>query len=188
MGGRLKRLSSFRSVLLILSLDLLLTSCGYHLQYVRTLPGNVKKIVIPVFANQTMQPDIEVPFTDELQTQFYRTRYAEVVQSKEEADAIVEGTITEFRVSQVARTPVPNVQNISVAREYLVSVYVTARLIRVSDKKVLWENQLWDTERYLANPGGQPDNTRNEDRRREAIKLVAKSIGEDIHDALTWGF
>lgn len=135
-----------------------------------------------------MQPDIEVPFTDALQTQFYRTRYAEVVQKKEDADAVVQGTITEFRVSQVARTPVPNVQNISVAREYLVSIYVTAKLIRISDNKILWENQLWDTERYLANPGGQPDNTRNEDRRRVAIKAIAESVAEDIHDALTWGF
>ena len=188
MGGRLKRLSSFQSVLLILSLDLLLTSCGYHLQYVRTLPDNVKKIAIPVFSNQTMQPDIEVQFTDALQTQFYRTRYAQVVPDRGDAEAILQGTITEFRVSQVARTPVPNVQNISVAREYLVNIYVTAKLIRVSDKKVLWESQFWDSERYLANPGGQPDNTRNEDRRRVAIRAIAKSVGEDIHDALTWGF
>jgi hypothetical protein len=177
VGKQSERLLLFLNVLLILSLNSLLASCGYHLQYKRSLPDGVKKIVIPVFENQGMQPN------------------AEVVLNREEADAILQGTITEFRVSQVARTPVvfppsasPNPPSISIAREYLVSIYVTVKLIRTSDDKVIWENQLWNTERYLANPGGEPDNTRNEDRRRVAIKLIAASVGEYIHDSLTWGF
>ena len=192
MINLLKRLSLFRSVLLILLLNLLLSSCGYHLQTRRTLPGDVKKIVIPVFDNHTMEPDIEVPFADALQTEFYRTRYAEVVQSKKDADAIVQGTITSFLVSQVARKALPisgpQSDNISVTREYLVRIDVLVKLIRVSDNKVLWQNQIWDSERYIANPGGVPENTRNEDRQRAAIKEIAETLGEDIHVSLTWGF
>lgn len=138
-----------------------------------------------------MQPDIEVQFANALQSQFYRTRYAEVVQSRKDADAIVFGTIKSILISQVARKPLPRTSpdnKISLTREYLVRIDVYAQLVRTSDKKVLWQNQFWDSQRYIANTGGKPENTINEDRRRIAIEDIAETIGENIHDALTWGF
>lgn len=190
MTDLLKKWWSFQSVWLILSFSVLLTSCGYHLLSPRTLPEGVKKIAVPVFENRTMEANIEVPFTNAVLTEFYKSRYADIVPMRKDSDAVLIGTIVGFSNNQMATPKAAEALNpqISLTREYLVRIDVRVQLVRNSDGKVIFEDTFWDTERYNANPGGLPDITRNEDRQRLAVDVIARDIGEDIHDALTWGF
>ncbi|MFC2075113.1 LPS assembly lipoprotein LptE [Bdellovibrionota bacterium] len=164
------------------------TGCGYHLPKLATFPHGVTKVAIPVFNNKTLEANVEVPMTNALLTEVYKSKYVEVQPFRKDADAVLLGTITKFSNSQVARTRLPVNRDITLTREYLVRIDVDVKLVRISDKKVLYQQTFWDTERYLANPRGRGDVTRNEDRKRLAINSIAINLGEDIHDALTWNF
>ena len=68
-----------------------LYSAPYHLgKTERKLPGGYSQVVVPVFTNKTMEPGIEVPFTNALIYEFERARSAKPVESAL-AEAEVQG-------------------------------------------------------------------------------------------------
>jgi outer membrane lipopolysaccharide assembly protein LptE/RlpB len=107
-----RRLSSVRAVLL--SLLLLLTSCGYHFTPVGgILPESAKTIAIPVFINGTYEPFIDTEVTRAVVDEFLADGRLQVV-SLEAADIVLKGTVTKFEITPTSYTVDNYVQSYNV--------------------------------------------------------------------------
>ena len=65
------------------------------------VPPGLNSIAIPTFVNQTLEPGIEVPFTQAFLREFILDRRVKVVDRKE-ADSILEGVIKSFNIFSVS--------------------------------------------------------------------------------------
>jgi len=128
--------SAFRNyveVLLILCM-MLFTGCGYRMVGKEThVPPGLTSIAIPTFINQTLEPGIEVPFTQGFLREFINDRRIRIVDRKE-ADSILEGVIKSF-----------NIYSIAYDRSGLAIEYQTTIVIDLTLKKqtgeILWKEQ-----------------------------------------------
>ena len=93
----------FRKRLLLLPLCLvLLWGCGYQLAGKEThLPPGVGSVAIPTLVNQTLEPGIEIDFTQAFLNEFIKDRRVKVVDRKE-ADSIFEGVIKSLYLLSVS--------------------------------------------------------------------------------------
>ena len=85
-----------RGFVLLVALPLLAVSgCGYHtLGSAAHLPDTVHTLAVPIFKNKTQFYHTEVPMTQAVVREFTdRTRLNVVVESGDDADATVSGTI-----------------------------------------------------------------------------------------------
>ncbi|MCX8118990.1 MAG: LPS assembly lipoprotein LptE [Desulfobacterota bacterium] len=122
----------------------LLMGCGYHLVGKEThLPPEIRSLAIPLFANKTFEPGIEVPFTQGFLREFIQDRRMRVT-AREEADSILEGVIKAFQISS------SSYDRSGVAQEYQVTVVLDLTL-RMKNGEVLWvEKDLSDSRFYRA--------------------------------------
>lgn len=87
--------------LCLLALSLVLSSCaGYHLggQKPKHL-ANITKLAVPTFENQTLEPRLSSVVTNSLIKQIQMDGSYQIV-SKEDAEAVLEGTISRVNRSQ----------------------------------------------------------------------------------------
>ncbi|MBI5233115.1 MAG: LptE family protein [Deltaproteobacteria bacterium] len=121
---------------------LLLTSagCGYHVvgkPEVSTglrangLVGGIKTISIPYFNNETQRPDVEGVVTNAFVNEFVNT--VDIV-DRLRADAVLEGVIKKYSLKPISFS------GADVVREYRLIVIMSVRLVRTSDRKVLWQD------------------------------------------------
>ena len=82
----------------VLLLGLFAGSCGYTVG--AKLPPNVKNIAVPVFKNLTQQPTVEDVMTSAVVSAF--SNMGIKVVPVQQADAILEGEITEYNVQSIA--------------------------------------------------------------------------------------
>ncbi len=87
----------FAFCLLLLTLLVLLSSCGYHVAgTTNVLPKNVKTIAIPAFGNVTTRYKISEVLAAAITREFIsRTRY-QVVSDPNQADAVLSGSVVNF--------------------------------------------------------------------------------------------
>ncbi len=86
---------SKKLLLLFFSL-VFLWGCGYQLAGKEThLPPGVSSVAIPTLVNQTLEPGIEIVFTQAFLKEFIQDRRVKVV-DRREADSILEGIIKSF--------------------------------------------------------------------------------------------
>jgi outer membrane lipopolysaccharide assembly protein LptE/RlpB len=122
-----------RKVLPVICL-LLLVACGYQMVGREThVPPGLSSVAIPTFKNRTYEPGIEVPFTQAFLREFILDRRVNIV-DRAQADSLLEGTITDFRMYSV-----------SYDQSGLVLEYQTTVVLDVTLKdragKVLWEQK-----------------------------------------------
>lgn len=113
---------------------MLFTGCGYRMVGKEThVPPGLTSIAIPTFINQTLEPGIEVPFTQGFLREFINDRRIRIVDRKE-ADSILEGVIKSF-----------NIYSIAYDRSGLAIEYQTTIVIDLTLKKqtgeILWKEQ-----------------------------------------------
>ena len=124
----------FRGRLLAVSfLCLVLASCGYH-HAGRGWPASkgISTIAIPVFENTTRRADIEVEFTSAIVDEF--VNIVEVT-GIGEADAIIRGAVTGYELTPVS------FDIGDIVEEYRLGIVLSVRLVRSTDKSVLWEDK-----------------------------------------------
>ena len=68
--------------------------CGCYTFSGSTLPAHLKTVDIPLFANQSLQPDIAEAITQSLSTQIVAGNLLKVVQGA--GDATISGTVTAY--------------------------------------------------------------------------------------------
>ena len=117
------------AALLLLSL----AACGYGLVGKTTvLPDHVRVVVIVPFENRTSRPEIEQRVTEELARELSRRGRYSVVTSVNEADAMLEGAITEYRTVPVQFSDAGRATRV----EAIVTIQGTMRDLK--DDTVLW--------------------------------------------------
>ena len=157
---------------------LLMLGCGsYELGHgKRAVPGGYDKIAVPMFKNRTPEVGIEAYFTQNLRSEFERSRLAKVV-GKNEAQVILEGVISKVSYTPAAQTsnakydlqapspiPYPNHPEITsplpdntiLNTQYATSLVVDIIARKVSDNSVLWRGSFTGQRQYLAPLLGTP--------------------------------
>jgi len=101
------KLSNLRSrqfsMVFVIALAALLASCGYHKSgSASNLPPDISTLAIPSFRNQTHAYHVETGLTQAVIREFNtRTRYR-VIQTENDADAVLKGTLVSVEVAPVA--------------------------------------------------------------------------------------
>ena len=166
-----------KTILLLLCITLL-CGCGYTLAGKEThLPPGVSSVAIPTLVNQTLEPGIEISFTQAFLREFIKDRRASVV-DRAEADAILEGIIKTFYIYSVAY------DKSGYALEYETIVTMDIALKR-KNGEVLWkEKDLLERQWYQTNPSV----IATEDNKTNAIQQIAQSLAERIRNRFYYNF
>ena len=156
----------------------LLMACGYRMSGKEThVPPGLSSIAIPTFKNKTFEPGIEIPFTQAFLNEFIQDRRVKVV-SRAEADAILEGVVTDFTAYGVAYD-----------RSGFVLQYRTSIVVNLSLKdrtgKVLWEENGWTENQWFR---ASSTGVTNEAAKQVAIQRTAGFMAERIRDRLFYNF
>ena len=121
--------------MLIISVLLIPPACGYRLvSSVQILPGSVRSLGIPTFHNATRQFKLEQRITEAVLQEFLVRTRVPVNSNASGVDAVLQGEIRDMRSSPVT------FGKDGFASEFLVSVQISAKLIRIRDGAVLWQN------------------------------------------------
>ena len=110
-----------------------LAGCGYSFK--QRTAKDIKSIAVPFFSNATTEPNIELQVTEQIINNLIEDNTLRVV-DEEEADAVLDGRITEF-------TNLPFSFNEELdAEEYHVVVTVNVSLFNRRENLPVWENKI----------------------------------------------
>lgn len=156
--------------LLVLICVALLSGCGYQLAGKEThLPPGVTSVAIPTLVNQTLEPGVEIVFTQAFLREFIKDRRVKVV-DRREADSVVEGIIKSFYIFSASY------DKSGYALEYQTVVTMDIALKKRNGEIIWAEKDLIEMQWYRTNPSV----IATEDNRVNAIQQVAKSVAERI--------
>ncbi len=128
--GSLKKLSLTIALMTLISS---LTGCGYTFQGAGSvLPADVRKVYVPLVENASTEPGLSTTLTDSIRSEFERYGVITVVDSIEEADAVLIA-----RIKRVRRATRTTTGRTDVALQYDSTMIVDANLRRV-DGRPLW--------------------------------------------------
>ena len=163
---------------ILLTLSMVLPSCGYHLAGPGAFPGDVNRIFVPVLNDRTGEIGIEATFTNDLIYEFSRRGDA-LAPTREQADAVLLGEVTSIGVKSVSR------RDILTSEERRVTVSLDLWL-RSKAGKLIWAGRnLSDSEAYSIVEDNKLATQAN---RREAIGIISKRIAERVYSRLTERF
>jgi len=141
------------------------------------VPPGVRSVAIPTLVNQTLEPGIEIVFTQAFLKEFIKDRRVRVV-DRREADSIFEGVIKSLIILSVSY------DKSGYALEYQTIVMMDITLKR-QNGEVLWkEKDLIERAWYRTNPTV----IGNEDNRVNAIQKVAQSLAERVLNRFYYNF
>jgi outer membrane lipopolysaccharide assembly protein LptE/RlpB len=178
-------LKSILKSVIAVSCVLLVSGCGYQLTGKGThVPPGISSIAIPTFVNQTLEPGIEIPFTQGFLREFIFDNRVKVL-GRSEADAVLEGVIKTFRL-----------QSVSYNRSGLVMEYQTDIIIDLTLKRkggeVLWRlNNLAEARWYRASFGEVVPSTGgilNEASKDNAVQETGKFMAERVKSRFFYNF
>ena len=141
-------------------------------------------MAIPTFQNLTSESGLENRFTADLRNEFFKSKIIKVVDHTE-AEAEIKGTVNSISNESSAHSEkdLGGVSKI-LANQYQAKVNVTILLVRLSDKKVLWQRSLSSSRQYVTGE----DVLRNEEKQREAYTKISSYLMEQMHDLMLEDF
>lgn len=172
---------------------LLFAGCAYKLGNPdRALPLGYTQISVPIFQNKTMEPGLEVSFTNALIQEFERSRVGKLV-DKNQAEAVLEGSIREIKYVPGGKKETGLPQGSILATSYDITVVVSLQLKRLSDNKILWSGDFTRSRSYIAPQVTLPTiNTVNPlynlSARRQNFDILALDMMAEAHDRITENF
>jgi outer membrane lipopolysaccharide assembly protein LptE/RlpB len=157
---------------------ILLVACGYQMVGKEThVPPGLNSIAIPTFKNRTYEPGIEVPFTQAFLREFILDRRVSVV-DRAQADSLLEGVITDFRIYSV-----------SYDQSGLVLEYQTTVILDLTLKdrmgKVLWEEKNFSETQWFRASSGVLTNEVN---KTVAIQRIGRLVAERLRNRFFYNF
>jgi outer membrane lipopolysaccharide assembly protein LptE/RlpB len=146
-------------------------ACGYSLR--GNLPGHIKSVAIPVFANSTSVPAIESLITGAVVEAFTTNGRLRVV-PRAQADATLEGDIIGYQLQPISFDPAANVT------QYRLVVTLNLRFRDLRDNELLFEelNVQEQADFVVAGPVGQVATTIA--REETAVRRAAIDIGRAV--------
>ena len=166
---------------LVVALALFLSAgCGYRApgQGASWVGQQGRTLCVELFANRTVEPYLDSVMTEEMSTQFSRSRLVELVEDRARADLLFGGTVTAFE----SRASAYGVND--QITEYRATMTVRARLVRRDSGAVLWQEEIVRYETYPA----MQDKSRQQEGESLAGRVVARRIAEDLYAHLLNAF
>ncbi|MCO5143517.1 MAG: LPS assembly lipoprotein LptE [Oligoflexia bacterium] len=175
------------------ALMIIFTSCGYQFQN-RTNPLQrlgIEKLYIENFKNDTYRPGIEQFFSTALIREIQRSGAFEIVNNRDEADAVVGGTITQADAlpSSLSSTAIGGAtdKSIDVAAQFsaVVScgITVTDRSGRALFSQSVSGNKIYPGSRAVGDKGATVSLV-NESEQRLAIHFIAAEMMSSVYQRL----
>ena len=150
-----------KRILMLLLLSWLV-GCGYSPGY--RLPRGVQKISVPVFRNETIPFRRDIEFERELQL-----RSDARLVSEQDADAVLRGTVLEFRQGVLVEGSDGAIQEVGIV------VRVALSLVRTRDQRVLLERVVEDMASFSSSAGEAI-----EDSQAEAVGEIARRLVAEL--------
>lgn len=152
---RLRRFFFICLLLSYLEFLFLLSGCAYKLKSShRHIPGGYERVIVPIFVNRSMEPGIEVGFTNSLIQQVQNSKVARIVEDKlaeVKIQGVIESVTYEPQGKRVASDSAPSLpQGAVLASEYRILVKVRVTLSRTSDGQVIWSSPFQGETTYTA--------------------------------------
>ena len=185
-----------------MALSAVFMGCAYKLSTnLNNMPGQVKRVQIPLFQNKSIEPQVEVFFTNSLKDEALKSRLVKIENELQEADAVLKGTITNIDV--LANDSVveadKNTEAIYMprgtilAKEYKVTVDVQLQLRKVSNNEILWSGTFRQFKNYSAPQITLPSlNTSNslynQSAKRQTLESLAKEMMQGAFDRMLENF
>ena len=164
---------------LLLLLVLLSAGCGYHFPGTSgAFPSGVKSVYLPLFVNQTSETRLENRLSSDLSEVLSRNGNVSQVESRQQAEGILEGTITSYSTSAVSYDSSDDIS------EYRATMQVAVILRSVADGRLLWQGLVSRSEEYLA----ADDKNLQDDYENQAIEEISQRVAEDILSNLLTDF
>ncbi len=156
----------------------LLLGCGYQMVGKEShLPPGLTSISIPTFSNQTLEPGIEVPFTQGFLREFINDRRVKVV-GRGEADSVLEGVIKSFTIYSAAYN------RSGIATEYQTTVIIDLTLKKQTGE-VLWKEQDFSETRWYRTSLSV---LITESNKAAAIQEIGRFMAERIRNRFFYNF
>ena len=165
-----------------LSLVFGLLGCGYHLVGTSTyLPPEIQSLHVELFANKTARADMDQRVADALSLEWVRRGRFQLVNSGENADIVLSGTMTRLSVIPVS------FDESGRATEYQMTLLTEVRLhdVREEDPVLLWENKTFSRRTSYAVDEDAVDYF---DRQREAMDELSTLYSRALVSAVLEGF
>lgn len=169
---------------------LLAGGCGYHFtgEGAGPKPG-LRLIAIPVFENETSEPDLGSLFAGALRQEFLQKGPMQVVPS-ENADAVFWGRITDIYTTSVAHREFDTRFDTRVTLETRLYVTLDIRCQDVKTGTVLWQDPRFTYYRVYRQSSDpeNPDPIVGYESRRSALAFLAREMAVRIHDRFLSNF
>ena len=168
--------------MLLIAVMLVASSCGYHLVGTTSfLPPEIENLYVEVFENRTQWVDMDQRLNEALTLEWVRRGRFELVDSPEDADVVLSGTMT--RLSTI---PVSFDAN-GRATEYQMTLMTDVRLedVRGEEPELLWQDKAFSRRTsYAVNQ----DAVDYFDRQREAMDVLSQEYSRALVSAVLEGF
>ncbi len=169
-----------RAAWLLLAACASTAACGYQLSGRNTfLPERIRTVAVTPFENRTTRPEIEQRVTEAVASELSKRGKYKVVTDRSGADALLEGTIADFRTNPVQFNP----QGRATRVETVVTIQATLR--DLSNESILWsQSGLIFRDQYDV-----PDTeTGFFDRETLALDDIAKGAAQALVTSILEGF
>ena len=157
---------------------LLIAGCGYQLVGKEThVPSGMVSLAIPTFINKTLEPGIEIPFTEAFLGEFIFDRRLKIL-DRTEADSTLEGVIKSFGIYSASYDRSGQVL------EYQTNVVIDLVLKKKTGEIAWKETNLSETQWYRASSIG----VLNETSKAVAVRNIARFVAERVRNRLFHNF
>ena len=188
----------FLVLFILLVTTAVIPSCAYKLRSgAELLPGDVKRIQIPLFKNESREAGAEIYYTNSLKQEALRSRTAHVENNESDAEAVLQGTITSIDVIADesvadARTSdaYPYLPDGSVlALQYKVTAVVDLVLKKRGSNLVLWSGNFRQTKNFPAAQITLPvintsNSLYNQSAKRQTLDALSKEMMQAAFDRM----
>jgi len=141
------------------------------------VPPGLTSVSIPTFLNKTLEPGVEVPFTQGFLREFINDRRVNVV-DRRKADSVLEGVIKSLSIYSVSY------DESGIALEYQTTVVIDLKLKKTTGE-VLWqEENLSETRWYRTSTSVLT----SESNRVTAIQQIGSFMAERIRNRFFYDF
>jgi len=168
-----------KRIVIILFIIFAGSGCGYRLVGMgSSLPDHIQKITVSVFKNKTYEYGLENILTEEVINSFDRRAGIEIVRTVNEADAIFEGEIREYKY-------VPTLNAQRKVTQYYIYITASVKLRDLVKEEIYWENNNYRFHQIYKITSGLSSIQTN---RQQAWQDAAKDLAERIAGVLLEGF
>jgi Lipopolysaccharide-assembly len=176
-----------------------LSGCAYRLSTnVDQIPGNYKTLFVPLFENNSNEPNVEVVFTNSLKTELLRFSRIHITNSKDQAEATLSGVIKQIDIKTEdsvieARDSTYLPFGTVLPTQVKVSVITKLTLTENKTKKMIWEGEYVQSKNYTPPQINLPilnsaNNNYNLSERRQTINAISKEMMQLALDRLVDNF